>query len=75
LMSISKIPSKYVKCPTCFKTPDSKRIQSIISDAISHRNNRPFYPEDPVIVTDTEVYCSSDCYTIAVIREEEEEQS
>jgi hypothetical protein len=69
-MSISKIPSKYVKCPTCFETPDYDKVQNVIADAIARRD-RPFNPEDPIIVTDTEVYCSVECYAIAVIREEE----
>jgi hypothetical protein len=60
LMSISKTPSNYLNCPTCFKSPNRKRIESIIADAIGRGDNRPFDPEDPIIVTDTEVYCSSD---------------
>ncbi len=70
-MSISKIPGKYLKCPTCFKTPNYERIQNIISDAMAYRDNRPFNPEDPVIVTDTEIYCSAECYAISVVKEEE----
>jgi hypothetical protein len=69
-MSISKIPSKYLKCPTCFRTPNYDKVQSLLTDAMAFRDNRPFNPEDPIIVTDTEVYCSSECYAIAVVREE-----
>jgi hypothetical protein len=29
-----------------------------------------FDPEDPVIVSESEIYCSSDCYARAVIKEE-----
>lgn len=70
-MSLSKIPSKYMKCPACFKTPNYERIENILSDAMAYRDSRPFDPEDPVIVSQTEIYCCSECYDIAVIREEE----
>jgi hypothetical protein len=73
MMSISKIPSKYLKCQICSKTPDYPRIQDILSDAMAYRDNRPFNPEDPVIVSEEEVYCSAECYTIAVLREEGEQ--
>ncbi len=72
MMSISKIPSKYLKCPTCLKTPNYGRIEKILSDAMVFRDNRPFVPENPIIVSETEVYCSAECYAIAVIREEEQ---
>jgi hypothetical protein len=72
MMSISKIPSKYLKCPTCLKTPNYRRIENILSDAMMFRDNRPFNPEDPIIVSETEVYCSAECYAAAVIREEEQ---
>jgi hypothetical protein len=72
MMSISKLPSKYVKCPTCLKTPNYRRIENILSDAMVFRDNRAFNPEDPIIISETEVYCSAECYVIAVIREEEQ---
>jgi hypothetical protein len=72
LMSMSKVPSKYLKCPICSKTPDYQRIESILTDAMAYRDNRPFNPEDPIIVSETEVYCSAECYAAAVIREEEQ---
>jgi hypothetical protein len=73
LMSISKIPSKYLKCPTCLKTPNPDKVAALVSDAMAFRdnNNRPFDPEDPIIVSETEVYCNIDCYVIAVVRQEE----
>jgi hypothetical protein len=70
LMTISKMPSKYVKCPICYKTPDPDKVQAIITDAMAFRDNRPFNPEDPIIVSETEVYCNVNCYAIAVVREE-----
>jgi hypothetical protein len=72
MMSISKIPSKYLKCPTCLKTLNYQRIENILSDAMAYRDNRPFDPENPIIISETEVYCSVECYVIAVIREEEQ---
>jgi hypothetical protein len=71
LMSISKIPSKYLKCPTCFRTLDVPRVQSIINDAMAYRDNRPFNVEDPVIVSETEVYCNAKCYAVALVKKEE----
>ena len=73
MMSISKIPSKYLKCPTCHKTPNYDRIQNILTDAMPYRDNRRFNPEDPIIISEIEVYCSAECYAIAVTREEEEQ--
>jgi hypothetical protein len=71
-MSISRIPSKNVKCPTCSQTPNCKKIQNILSDVMAYRDNRPFNPEDPIIVSETEIYCSGTCYVLAVIKEEED---
>jgi hypothetical protein len=70
LMAISNIPSKYVKCPICHKTPDPDKVQAIISDAMVFRDNRPFNPEDPILVSESEIYCNVNCYAIAVVREE-----
>jgi hypothetical protein len=72
MMSISKVPSKYLKCPTCHKTPNYDRIQNILSEAMVYRDNRPFNPEDPIIITEQEVYCNAECYVVAVIREEDD---
>ena len=55
-----------------FSFPDYKRIQNILSDAMAYRDNRPCDPEDPIIVSEGEVYCSAQCYVVAVIREEEQ---
>jgi hypothetical protein len=71
-MSISKIPSKYLKCPTCYKTPNYDRVQDMLTDAMLYRDNRPFDPEDPIIVSETEIYCNAECYAVAVVREEVE---
>ena len=73
IMSISKIPSKDMKCPTCSKTPNYNRIQNILSDAMAYKDNKSFDPEDPIIVSEGEVYCSAECYAVSFIREEENE--
>jgi hypothetical protein len=72
MMSMSKVPSKYLKCPTCHKSPNYDKIQTILSDAMVYRDNRPFDPENPIIISETEIYCSAECYVVAVIREEEQ---
>jgi hypothetical protein len=66
-MSIS---NDYLKCPVCNKTPDSKRINALIADATSY-DRIPFDPKDPVIVSETEVYCCTECYTIGVVTQED----
>jgi hypothetical protein len=71
MMSMSKVPSKYLKCPTCHKTPNYDRILKILTDAMARRDNRPFNPEDPIVISETEIYCSAECYVIAVLSEEE----
>ena len=71
-ISLDKIPSRYLKCPNCNKTINYEMVKSILMDALA-RNTRPFKPSDPVILSETEVYCNTDCYAIAVVREELEE--
>jgi hypothetical protein len=72
MTTISKVPSKYLKCPTCLKTPSPDKVSAIISDAMAYRDNRPFNAEDPIIVSETEIYCNAECYAIAVVRKEED---
>jgi len=59
LMTISKIPSKYVKCPICYKTPNPDRVAAILYDAMAFRDNRPFNPEDPIIVSKVSYFYSA----------------
>ena len=40
---------------------------------MAYRDNRCFDPEDPIIVSEGEVYCSAECYAVSFIREEEHE--
>jgi hypothetical protein len=65
------IPKPNLKCPLCSKTPNYDRVQIILTDAMAYQDNRPFDPEDPIIVSEGEIYCCSDCYVLSVIREEE----
>jgi hypothetical protein len=67
LMSMSKVPSKYLKCPTCFKTTNYDILQNIISDAMAYRDNRPFNPKDPIIVSKTEIYCSQNAMWLQLL--------
>jgi hypothetical protein len=43
----------------------------IITEGSSYTYNiTHFDPNDPVILSETEIYCSTDCYVRAVIKEE-----
>ena len=68
-MSIS-MSSKYLKCLICNETPNPNRLNAIVADVTSY-DNAPFDPRDPVIVSETEVYCSTECYTRGVIKQED----
>jgi hypothetical protein len=63
--------SEYLKCPACSKEPDPERIAMIITEGSSY-NITDFDPNDPVIVSESEIYCSTDCYTMAVVKQEME---
>ena len=67
-MSIS-MSSEYLKCLICNETPNTNRLNAIVADVTSY-DNTPFDPRDPVIVSETEVYCSTECYTRGVIKQE-----
>ena len=59
----------HVKCPICNTKPDYQKIKAIMAEGSS--STIPYFdPEDPVIVSESEIYCSSDCYARAVIKEE-----
>jgi len=63
--------SEYLKCPACNKEPNPERIDMIITEGSSY-NITDFDPNDPVIVSESEIYCSTDCYTMAVVKQEME---
>ena len=63
--------SKYLKCPSCNNEPNPERLAMIITEGSFYTYNiTHFDPDDPVIVSDTEIYCSTDCCVRAVIKEE-----
>jgi len=61
--------SECLKCPTCSKEPNPERLAMIITEGSSY-NITHFDPKDPVIVSESEMYCSTECYAIAVVRQE-----
>jgi hypothetical protein len=61
--------SEYLKCPSWDKEPNSERLAIIITEGYSD-NITHFDPNDPVIVSGVEMYCSTGCCARAVIREE-----
>jgi hypothetical protein len=61
--------SEYLKCPSCNNEPNLERLAMIITERSSY-NITHFDPNDPVIVSETEIYCSTDCCARAVVKEE-----
>jgi hypothetical protein len=63
--------SEYLKCPSCNNEPNPERLAMIITEGSSYTYNiTHFDPNDPVIVSETEIYCSTDCCVRAIIKEE-----
>jgi hypothetical protein len=64
--------TKHFKCHSCNKEPDPERLAMIITEGstATHNNITHFDPNDPVIVSEAEMYCSTDCCARAVIKEE-----
>jgi hypothetical protein len=67
----SPMLSEYLKCPSCNKEPNPERLAMIITEGSSY-NITHFDPNDPLIVSESEIYCSTDCYAIAVVKQEME---
>lgn len=65
--------SEHLKCPSCNKEPNPERLAMMITEgsAATSNNITHFDPDDPVIVSEAEIYCSTDCCVRAVVREEE----
>ena len=61
--------SEYLKCPACNKEPNPERLAMIITEDPSC-NITDFDPNDPVIISGSEIYCSTECYAIAVVKQE-----
>lgn len=62
--------NEYLKCLICNETPNPKRVNALIADATSY-DSTPFDPKDPVIVSGTELYCCTECYTRGVVTQED----
>jgi hypothetical protein len=61
---------EYPKCHVCDETPNRKRINALIAEATMY-DSTPFDSKDPVIVSETEVYCCTECYTRGVVTQED----
>jgi hypothetical protein len=61
--------SEYLKCPSCSEEPNPERLAMIITEGPFY-NITHFDPKDPVIVSGSEIYCSTECYVIAVVKQE-----
>ena len=59
----------YPKCLICDETPNPERVSALIAEATMY--DTPFDSKDPVIVSETEVYCCTDCYTRGVVTQED----
>ena len=65
----SRMLRECLKCPTCSKEPNPERLAMIITEG-SPYNTTHFDPSDPVIASVSEIYCSTECYAIAVMKQE-----
>jgi hypothetical protein len=61
---------EYPKCLVYDETPDPERVNALIAEATMY-DSTPFDSKDPVIVSETEVYCCTDCYTRGVVTQED----
>ncbi|HEU4822173.1 MAG TPA: hypothetical protein VFS97_02000 [Nitrososphaeraceae archaeon] len=61
--------SEYLKCPACNKEPNPERLARLITEGSSY-NITHFDPKDPVIVSGSEIYCSTQCYAITVVKQD-----
>jgi hypothetical protein len=63
--------SEYLKCPYCNSEPNPERLAMVMTEGSSY-NITHFDPSDPVIVSETEIYCSTDCCAATVVKEQME---
>jgi hypothetical protein len=61
---------EYPKCLVCDEIPNRKRVNALIAEATMY-DSTPFDSKDPVIVSETEVYCCTECYTRGVVTQED----
>jgi hypothetical protein len=62
--------NEYPKCLMCDEIPNPERVNSLKEDLTSY-DSIPFDPKDPVIVSKTEAYCCTECYTKGVVTQED----
>jgi hypothetical protein len=61
--------SENLLCPSCNKEPDPEKLAMIMTERSSYTYSiTHFDPNDPVIVSGTEIYCSTDCCVRAVVK-------
>jgi hypothetical protein len=68
-MNVS-LSSEHRKCLVCDEVPNPERVSTLITEATTY-DNTPFDPRDPVIVSETEVYCCTECFTRGVVTQED----
>jgi hypothetical protein len=68
-MNVS-MPSEHPKCLVCDEVPNPERVSTLIAEATTY-DNTPFDPRDPIIVSETEAYCCTECYMRGVITQED----
>jgi hypothetical protein len=62
--------NEYPKCLMCDEIPNPERVNALKEDLTSY-DSIPFDPKDPVIVSKTEAYCCTECYTKGVVTQED----
>jgi hypothetical protein len=62
--------NEYPKCLMCDEIPNPERVNVLKEDLTSY-DSIPFDPKDPVIVSKTEAYCCTECYTKGVVTQED----
>jgi hypothetical protein len=67
--SVSNL-NEYPRCLMCDEIPNPQRINALKADVTSY-DNIPFDPKDPVIVSKTEAYCCTECFTRGVVIQED----
>ncbi|MGI0001603.1 MAG: hypothetical protein ACRD42_00815 [Nitrososphaeraceae archaeon] len=67
--SVSNL-SEYPRCLMCYEIPNLQRVNTLKANATSY-DSIPFDPTDPVIVSKTEAYCCTECYTRGVVTQED----
>jgi hypothetical protein len=61
---------EHLKCLMCNEIPDPRRVNALIAETTTY-DSTPFDPKDPIIVSETEVYCCTECYTRGVVTQED----